>query len=123
ASSSTALYEEAARVMKELSGYDRVMVYRFDPDGHGEIVGEAREEQLEPFLGLHYPESDIPQQARELYLKNRIRVLVDVGYEPAPLFPRLSPMTGGDVDMSMIGLRSMSPLHLQYLSNMGVRAT
>lgn len=123
AASATALYEDAARVMKELAGYDRVMVYRFDPEGHGEIVGEAREERLEPFLGLHYPESDIPAQARELYLKNRIRVLVDVGYEPAPLFPRLSPMTGGDVDMSMIGLRSMSPLHLQYLSNMGVRAT
>src|SRR5262249_49654845 len=118
-----ALYEETVRVMRQLCGYDRVMVYKFDPDGHGEIVGEAKQDKLEPFLGLHYPASDIPKQARELYLRTRIRVLVDVSYQPAPLFPRLSPVTGGDVDMSMCTLRSMSPLHLQYLSNMGVRAT
>jgi light-regulated signal transduction histidine kinase (bacteriophytochrome) len=117
------LYQETVRVMKELTGYDRVMVYKFDRDGHGEIVGESKRDDLEPFLGLHYPSSDIPQRARELYLKNRVRVLVDVAYEPAGLFPRLSPITGGDVDMSMCYLRSMSPLHLQYLSNMGVRAT
>ncbi|MBP6671109.1 MAG: GAF domain-containing protein, partial [Gemmatimonadales bacterium] len=118
-----ALYDETVRVMRELAGYDRVMVYKFDPDGHGEVVGEARRPDLESFLGLHYPSSDIPQQARELYLQNRVRVLVDVAYEPAPLFPRLSPISGGDVDMSGCTLRSMSPLHLQYLTNMGVRAT
>lgn len=123
ASTLPALYEEAVRVMRELCGYDRVMVYKFDPEGHGEIVGEAKRDDLEPFLGLHYPASDIPQQARELYLRNRIRLCADVAYEPAPLFPRLSPITGGDVDMSMCWLRSMSPLHLQYLTNMGVRAT
>lgn len=123
APSHAALYEETVRVMRELCGYDRVMVYKFDAEGHGEIVGEAKQAELEPFLGLHYPSSDIPRQARELYLRNRIRVLVDVSYQPAPLFPRLSPITGGDVDMSMCTLRSMSPLHLQYLSNMGVRAT
>lgn len=118
-----ALYQETVRVMRELCGYDRVMFYKFDPEGHGEIVGEAKREDLEPFLGLRYPASDIPHQARELYLRNRIRVLVDVAYEPAPLFPRFSPATGADVDMSMCSLRSMSPLHLQYLTNMGVRAT
>lgn len=118
-----ALYDEAVRVMRQLCGYDRVMVYRFDEEGHGEIVGEDRRPDLEPFLGLHYPASDIPQQARELYLRNRIRVLVDVAYEPAHLFPRRSPVTGEDVDMSMCSLRSMSPLHLQYLTNMGVVAT
>lgn len=118
-----ALYQETVRVMRALSGYDRVMVYKFDQDGHGEIVGESKRDDLEPFLGLHYPSSDIPQRARELYLRNRVRALVDVDYEPAALFPRLSPITGGDVDMSMCYLRSMSPLHLQYLSNMGVRAT
>ncbi len=117
------LYGEVVRVMRALCGYDRVMVYKFDAEGHGEIVGEERREDLEAFLGLHYPSSDIPQQARELYLRNRVRVLVDVGYAPAQLFPRLSPITGAEVDMSMSTLRSMSPLHLQYLSNMGVRAT
>lgn len=118
-----ALYEETVRVMRELCGYDRVMVYKFDPHGHGEIVGEDRRADLEPFLGLHYPSSDIPQQARQLYLRNRIRLLADVSYEAAPLFPRHSPITGRDVDMSMCSLRSMSPLHLQYLANMGVVAT
>ncbi len=117
------LYDETVRVMRELAGYDRVMVYKFDPDGHGEIVAESRRDDLESFLGLHYPSSDIPAQARQLYLQNRVRILADVAYEPAPLFPRLSPITGGDVDMSGCTLRSMSPLHLQYLTNMGVRAT
>lgn len=118
-----ALYAETVRVMRDLAGYDRVMVYKFDADGHGEIVGEAKRADLEPYLGLHYPSSDIPQRARELYLSNRVRVLVDVQAVPAALFPKLSSMSGADVDMSMCYLRTMSPLHVQYLSNMGVRAT
>jgi chemotaxis family two-component system sensor kinase Cph1 len=117
------LANAVVRSVRELTGYDRVMVYQFDADGHGEVVAEAREEALEPFLGQHYPASDIPQRARELYLRNRVRVLVDVHYEPVPIFPRHSPHTGEDLDMSLCGLRSMSPLHLQYLQNMGVTAT
>jgi two-component system, chemotaxis family, sensor kinase Cph1 len=119
----SALCDTMARAMRELIGYDRVMVYRFDPDGHGEIAAEAREEALEPYLGLHYPASDIPQRARELYLRNRVRVLGDVGYTAVPILPRLSPLTGTELDMSLCSLRSMSPLHLQYLQNMGVTAT
>ncbi len=118
-----ALASEAVAIYRELAGYDRVMFYRFDPDGHGEVMAEAKEAHLEPYLGLHYPESDIPQRARELYLRNRVRVLVDVNYEPVPLVPRLFPPTGEELDMSMSWLRSMSPLHLQYLRNMGVTAT
>jgi light-regulated signal transduction histidine kinase (bacteriophytochrome) len=113
--------------VRDLIGYDRVMVYKFDPDGHGKIIAEARDPRLEPLLGHHYPASDIPQRARELYLRNRVRVLVDVNYEPAPLLPRelpaLGALPGGELDMSMCYLRSMSPLHLQYLRNMGVTAT
>jgi len=121
-----ALADAVVRSVRALTGYDRVMVYRFDPDGHGQIIAEAREPRLEPLLGHHYPASDIPQRARELYLRNRVRVLVDVNYDPAPLVPRMLP--GGDgppreLDMSMCYLRSMSPLHLQYLRNMGVTAT
>ncbi|MEO8333544.1 MAG: GAF domain-containing protein [bacterium] len=117
------LADEVVRCVRELAGYDRVMVYRFDADGHGEVVAEAREERLEPLLGLHYPASDIPQRARELYLRNRVRVLVDVRYEPVALVPRHSPDHGEELDMSLCSLRSMSPLHLQYLQNMGVTAT
>jgi two-component system, chemotaxis family, sensor kinase Cph1 len=123
---SATLDELAANVVafyREVAGYDRVMVYRFDADGHGEVVAEGKEEHLEPYLGLHYPSSDIPHRARELYLRNRVRVLVDVHYHPVPLLPRLHPPTGEELDMSMSWLRSMSPLHLQYLKNMGVTAT
>ncbi|TCZ59747.1 GAF domain-containing protein [Roseicella aquatilis] len=117
------LCEETARIFRDLAGYDRVMVYRFDEDGHGEVVAEQRRPDLEPYLGNRYPASDIPQIARRLYVRNRIRVLVDIGYVPVPLEPRLSPLSGADLDMSLCALRSISPLHVQYLKNMGVAAT
>jgi light-regulated signal transduction histidine kinase (bacteriophytochrome) len=117
------LADEVTALFKQLTGYDRVMVYRFDELGHGEVFAEAREPHIEPFLGNRYPASDIPQIARRLYIQNRIRLLVDVDYNPVPLVPRLSPLTGQELDMSMCTLRSMSPIHLQYLRNMGVSAT
>ncbi len=117
------LAQATVEVFRDLAGYHRTMFYRFDPDGHGEVIAEAKEARLEPYLGLHYPSSDIPQRARELYLRNRVRVLADVDYEPVPIVPRLFPPTGAELDMSMCWLRSMSPLHLQYLRNMGVTAT
>lgn len=118
-----ALCDETARIFKTLTGYDRVMVYRFDDAGHGEVVSESREPALEAFLGNRYPATDIPQIARRLYIRNRIRVLCDVEYQPAPLEPPLSPITGGQLDMSLCFLRSISPIHVQYLRNMGVRAS
>lgn len=117
------LCDETARIFRALTGYDRVMVYRFDDDGHGEVFSEERRATLEAFLGNRYPASDIPQIARRLYERNRVRVLVDVGYEPVPVLPRLSPLTGKDLDMSLCFTRSMSPIHIQYLKNMGVSAT
>ena len=117
------LCDAVVQVLRDLTGYDRVMVYRFDPDGHGQIFAEARAAHLEPLLGHHYPASDIPQRARELYLRNRVRVLTDVDYVAAPLLPLLRPDSGEPLDMSMCQLRSMSPLHLQYLKNMGVTGT
>ncbi|MET0721399.1 MAG: GAF domain-containing protein [Tardiphaga sp.] len=123
ASSLRALCDEAAILFQDRTGYDRVMVYRFDDEGHGEVFSERRRPDLEPFLGNRYPSTDIPQMARRLYERTRVRVLVDVGYAPVPLEPRLSPLTGRDLDMSMCFLRSMSPIHLQYLKNMGVGAT
>lgn len=118
-----ALCEESASIFKSLTGYDRVMVYRFDEEGHGEVFSERREPELEPYLGNRYPASDIPQIARKLYERNRVRVLVDVAYAPVPIVPRLCQVTGRDLDMSLCWLRSMSPIHIQYLKNMGVAAT
>jgi light-regulated signal transduction histidine kinase (bacteriophytochrome) len=123
AASLRGLFDETARIFKALTGYDRVMVYRFDDQGHGEVLSEEREPHLEPFLGNRYPASDIPQIARRLYERNRVRVLMDVEFAPVPLMPRLSPITGLDLDMSLCFLRSSSPIHVQYLKNMGVRAT
>ncbi len=124
------LCDGIARCVRDLTGHDRVMVYKFDPDGHGKIIAEARNPRLDTLLGHQYPATDIPQRARQLYLANRVRVLVDVHYQPVPLQPVLLPAdpAGGrpepvDLDMSMCALRSMSPLHLQYLKNMGVTAT
>lgn len=118
-----ALADAVVLSVRELTGYDRVMLYRFDDDGHGEIVAEARDERLESLLGQRYPATDIPQRARSLYLRNRVRVLVDAAYLPSPVLPRVSPLSGEELDMSMCHLRSMSPLHIQYLQNMGVTAT
>lgn len=117
------LCTEAARVFWELTGYDRVMVYRFDENGHGEVFAERRRPELGAFLGNRYPASDIPQIARRLYESNRVRVLVDVGYTPVPIRPRNSPVDDRELDMSLCFLRSMSPIHIQYLKNMGVGAT
>jgi len=123
ASSLKTLCDETARIFEDLTGYDRVMVYRFDDEGHGEVFSEQRKPELEPYLGNRYPASDIPQIARRLYERNRIRLLVDVDYVPSPLTPRLSPLSGRDLEMSLCFLRSMSPIHMQYLKNMGVCAT
>lgn len=123
ASSLNALADAVVKRFRDLVGYDRVMVYKFDPEGHGKIIAEARNPRLDSLLGHHYPATDIPQRARELYIRNRLRVLVDVNDPPAPLVPRQLPGSQDELDMSMCHLRSMSPLHLQYLRNMGVTAT
>lgn len=112
-----------AHEVRRLTGYDRVMIYRFDADAHGHVIAEARREGSEPFLGLHYPAGDIPRQARALYLRNWIRVITDVRYTPVPILAVPDRVRVDRLDLSMSVLRSVSPLHLQYLENMGVRAT
>jgi diguanylate cyclase (GGDEF)-like protein len=116
------LCDRAAAELWHLTGYDRVMVYRFHNDWHGEVIAERCHPEMDPFLGLHYPASDIPRQARKLYLLNRLRVIADVDYEPVPLLG----VPGTDTDrlnLSLSGLRSVSPMHLAYMRNMGVQAS
>ncbi|RAJ00647.1 PAS domain S-box-containing protein/diguanylate cyclase (GGDEF)-like protein [Paenibacillus pabuli] len=113
----------AAEQVKEMLGYDRVMIYEFDEQWNGKVIAEAREEGLEPFLGHHYPASDIPKQARELYLRNWLRTIVNVNYTPVEIVPLLQPLTGKPLNLSLSVLRSVSPLHIEYLQNMGVGAT
>ena len=119
-----ALYPVIAETIADLAGFDRVMVYRFDPDWHGEVVGEALgSPDVDSYLGLHYPASDIPVQARALYEKNWLRLIPTVSYAPAALEPALNPQTGHPLDLSFAALRSVSPIHLEYLRNMGVGAS
>ena len=117
------LVTQLAAEVRSLTEFDRVMVYRFDADWNGEVVAEDKREDLNPFLGLHYPASDIPAQARRLYTLNWTRLIADVGYRPVHLHPVLDPGTGAPLDLTHSTLRSVSPIHLEYLTNMGVGAS
>ena len=108
--------------IKQLTGYDRVMVYRFDKDYNGEVFAESKRDDLESFLGLHYPHTDIPVQARQLYIKNLLRLITDMEYQPVPIYT-IDDAPDKNLDLSLSVLRSVSPIHVQYLQNMGVGAT
>ncbi|WP_027683383.1 HWE histidine kinase domain-containing protein [Rhizobium leguminosarum] len=117
-----AFFREGARQARALTGFDRVMVYRFDESGSGEVVAEAARAGIGSFLGLHYPASDIPVQARALYLRNLFRIIADVDAVAVPIQPPLDEH-GQPLDLSMSVLRSVSPIHIEYLKNMGVGAS
>jgi light-regulated signal transduction histidine kinase (bacteriophytochrome) len=123
AASLQSLCDTVTRLFKRLFGYDRVMVYRFAFEGHGEVFAEQCEANMEPYLGNHYPASDIPQIAREMYKRSRVRMLPDVDYQPSPIRPKPQVGESEDLDMTLCHLRSMSPIHREYLRNMEVQAT
>ena len=118
----TSFYREGARQVRALTGFDRVMVYRFDADGSGIVVAEAARGGIGSFLDLRYPASDIPQQARRLYLRTPFRIIADVNASPVPIVPQLDER-GNPIDLSLSVLRSVSPIHIEYLKNMGVGAS
>jgi light-regulated signal transduction histidine kinase (bacteriophytochrome) len=111
----------AAVEFRRLTGYDRVMVYQFLDDDAGVVVGEDTAPGQHSFLNHHFPASDIPKQARALYVRNLVRVIPDVTYVPAPLVPAW--YQAAPLDMSDCHLRSVSPIHIRYLRNMGVAAS
>ncbi|MBV9527580.1 HWE histidine kinase domain-containing protein [Sphingomonas sp.] len=115
-------FKEGARQVRALIGFDRVMVYRFAADGSGEVVAESAKGGIGSFLGLHYPATDIPRQARELYLRSLLRVITDIDAEPVPIEPPTDEY-GQPIDLSLSVLRSVSRIHIEYLRNMGVRAS
>ncbi|RYX97842.1 MAG: GAF domain-containing protein [Comamonadaceae bacterium] len=115
------LLEVAVEEVRQLTGFDRVMAYRFRHDDSGDVVAESRIAELEPFLNRRYPASDIPAQARRLYIINTLRLISDVASAPVPVHGR-SP-NGEPLDMSHCVLRSVSPVHIEYLGNMGVKAS
>ncbi|MDP1028511.1 histidine kinase dimerization/phosphoacceptor domain -containing protein [Sphingomonas sp. KR1UV-12] len=113
------LCDRAAIAFRQLTGFDRVMVYRFLDDDAGRVVAEDRDPALGTFLHHHFPASDIPRQARALYVRNRARAIPNVDYLPQPIRPE----SFAGTDLSDVGVRSVSPIHLQYLRNMGVEAS
>jgi len=115
-------YKEGARQVRALLGFDRVMVYRFAADGSGEVVAEAARSGIGTFMGLRYPASDIPAQARELYRRNLLRLITDVNAVPVRILPERDE-SGQPLDLSLSLLRSVSPIHIEYLRNMGVGAS
>lgn len=115
-------FQTAVDEVRRISGFDRVKLYSFDEDWNGEVVAESRAEHMESYLGLHFPASDIPAQARALYVRTPSRLIADVAYVPVPLLP--PPLPGAaPVDLGQSTLRSVSPVHLEYLRNMGVGAS
>ncbi|MCZ2497942.1 GAF domain-containing protein [Xylophilus sp. Kf1] len=118
-----ALLEIAVRELKRLTGFGRCLIYRFDPDGHGEVLAQALDAGYESYQGHHFPASDIPRQARELYLANRFRLIPDAGYRAVPLVATDPADPVDRLDLSMAYLRSVSPVHLEYMRNMGTAAS
>lgn len=115
-------YQRTAEQVRLLTGFDRVMVYRFRHDDSGEVIAESCSADQEPYLGLRYPATDIPPQARALYLRNRVRVIPDASYVPVPILPQRD-ARGAPLDLSQHVLRSVASVHLEYLRNMGVAAS
>lgn len=116
-----AFHRDAARQIRVLTGFDRVLIYRFDPSGAGEVIAESLTLGLDPFLGLHYPASDIPVQARELYVRNPFRIIADVNAATVALMSAEANVE--PLDQSLAFTRAVSPVHIEYLRNMGVAAS
>ncbi|MBC1219926.1 ATP-binding protein [Nostoc sp. UCD120] len=108
--------------VRRITGFERVIVYKFDQEGAGSVIAEDTNQET-PYLDLHYPPSDIPKQARQLYTLNWLRLIPDASYQPVALIPANNPLTNQPLDLSLSVLRSVSPIHLEYLQNMGVTAS
>ncbi|MGF1486929.1 MAG: ATP-binding protein [Prochloraceae cyanobacterium] len=110
--------------IEKITGYDRLMVYRFKADNSGVVIAEKRKtDEIESYLGLHYPASDVDKKSREYYIKNSLRMIPDINYKPVNLIPQKNSITGATIDLYQSIFRSVAPCHLDYLKNMGVTAT
>ncbi|MGN6177679.1 MAG: GAF domain-containing protein [Mucilaginibacter sp.] len=115
--------ETAISELRKISGFDGVLMYQFDKDWNGTVIAETKDSRLEPYMGQTFPASDIPKQARDLYLKNPYRLIPNREFKPIRLFPVLNPLTHAFIDMSDCNLRSVPAVHLEYMKNMGIKAS
>lgn len=112
-----------AKELKRLSGFDKIMIYQFDEDWNGTVIAEEMAEGMDSYLGLKFPASDIPKQAREMYRTNPYRLIPDADYKPVKLYPVINPVTHAFTDLSVTNLRSVAGVHIEYLHNMRVTAS
>lgn len=117
------LCEAAVQQVQTITGFDRVMLYQFTEEWHGRVIAEVRAPHMDAYLGHYFPASDIPAQARAVFLENWLRMIPDVDYAPAVLHPGTNPRNGAPLDLGHSTLRSVSPIHIEYLRNMRVKAT
>ena len=123
ATSLQAVCDASVKEVRAITGFDRVWLHRVVEDGHLKVIAEEKNPEQSPFLGLHFPATDIPKQARRLYTLNRLRLILDVNAKPSPLVPEINPLTSEPIDLSQSFLRAVSPIHLEYLKNTSVRAS
>lgn len=119
----TELAQLAADEIKRLTGFGRSLVYRFDAEGHGEVLAEACDPGYESYLGHWFPASDIPPQARQLYCLNHMRLIPDAYYQPAALRALVPDLDPRSIDLGFAALRSVSPVHVEFMRNMGTLAS
>ncbi len=117
------LAEVVVTEIQTLTGYDRVLLYRFEREGDCQVLAEVGRGAPPSFLGMRFPGMNIPAQARRLYVEQRIRQIPDVDYQPVPIIPALSPVDGEPLDLSPCHLRSVSPFHRAFMRSMGTTAT
>ena len=123
ASTTSEVCDTAIQELKRISGFDKIMIYQFDADWNGVVIAEIFEPGMTPYMGLRFPASDIPKQARDLYYKNPYRLIPSREYKPVRLYPVINPVTGAFIDLSDCNLRSVPAVHLEYLKNMEVMAS
>ena len=118
---------EAARIiadeLKKLTDFDRVLVYQFDPKWNGKVIGQAKEPDMDDYMNLHFPASDVPKQARDLYFRNPYRLIPTRSYQPVGLIPVINPLSQRFTDLSDCNLRSVATVHLEYLTNLKIMAS
>jgi two-component system, chemotaxis family, sensor kinase Cph1 len=112
-----------AAEMKKLTGFDRMLVYQFDPQWNGKVIGQAKEADMDDYMDLRFPASDVPKQARDLYFRNPYRLIPTRSYQPVGLLPVINPLSQRFTDLSECNLRSVATVHLEYLTNMKIMAS
>lgn len=115
--------EIAIHQLRKISGFDGILMYKFDEEWNGTVVAEEKDEKLEVYIGQTFPASDVPKQARQLYLKNPYRLIPNREFIPVRLYPVINPLTNAFIDLSDCNLRSVAGVHLEYMKNMGIKSS